>query len=332
MKSLSLLISLATAVLAASRTSAPSGCIMVSKSGGAGNGRFTTVQAAVDSLSKSSSADQCIFIDKGTYNEQVLVSARKARLSIYGYSTDTSSHSGNGATITSSKSQKDGLSNDQTATLRVKAAGFRLYNVNVNNGFGEGSQAVALSAYDDSGYYGCRFTGFQDTVLANEGRQLYAKCLIQGATDFIFGQKAVAWFQKSDIRVLSKQLGYITANGRDKDSNPSYYVFNSCNIQAAAGNNVPAGAYYLGRPWRAYARVVFQHTSMTNVINQAGWTIWNSGDERTSNVLFGEIGNSGPGSQGNRARFAKKLGQEVSINEILGDGHQSEKWYDAAYM
>ncbi|EJT70648.1 pectinesterase [Gaeumannomyces tritici R3-111a-1] len=330
MKSFSVLVSLATAVLAASRTSAPSGCITVSKGGG--SGRFATIQAAVNSLSTNSTADQCIFIDQGTYGEQVLVPSRQAQLTVYGYSTDTDSHGANGATITSNKSQKDGLSNDETATLRVKAAGFRLYNVNVNNGLGEGSQAVALSAYADSGYYGCRFTGFQDTVLANTGKQLYAKCLIQGATDFIFGQNAAAWFQKSDIRVLGKSLGYITANGRDSASNPSYYVFNSCNIQAASGNNVPAGAYYLGRPWRAYARVVFQYTSMTNVINSAGWRIWNSGDERTSNVLFGEIGNSGQGSQGTRARFATKLGQGVAINSILGGSYQSEKWYDASYM
>lgn len=207
MKSVSILVSLSTVVLAASRTSAPSGCITVSK-GGSGN--FATVQAAVDSLSTTSTDDQCIFIDQGTYKEQVLVPSRKAQLSIYGYSTDTSSYSGNGVTITSSKSQKDGLNNDGTATLRVKANDFRLYNVNVANGFGQGSQAVALSAYADSGYYGCAFTGFQDTLYANIGRQLYAQCLIQGATDFIFGQQATAWFQRSDLRVLGQPLGYVT--------------------------------------------------------------------------------------------------------------------------
>lgn len=56
-----------TAVLAASRTSPPSGCVHVAKSGG----QYTTVQAAVDSLSTTSTAAQCIFIDQGTYTEQV---------------------------------------------------------------------------------------------------------------------------------------------------------------------------------------------------------------------------------------------------------------------
>ena len=149
-----------------------------------------------------------------------------------------------------------------------------------------------MSAYADSGYYGCAFTGFQDTLLSNVGYQLYSKCLIQGATDFIFGQQASAWFEKCDIRVLAASQGWVTgefqlarqevfqkltsptANGRDSSSNPSYYVFNSCNIAAASGNSVPNGAYYLGRPWGQYARVVFQKTSMSAVINSAGWSVW----------------------------------------------------------
>jgi len=193
---------------AGNRTSAPSaGCLVVSKT--PSTGQYNTVQAAVNALPTSSSDSQCIFVTPGTYMEQVLVSSRGAQLTIYGYTSDTNSHTANQVTITGSKSQADGLSNDQTATLRVKAANFRLYNVNVNNSHGKGSQAVALSAYADSGYYACQFTGFQDTLLSNVGRQLYAKCLIQGATDFIFGQQASSWFDRCDIRVLAASVGYI---------------------------------------------------------------------------------------------------------------------------
>lgn len=208
MKSLIIVTTLALAGLAASesRTSAPSGCITVAKSGGS----YSTIQAAVDSLSTSDSADQCIFLSPGTYSEQVLISTRAARLTIYGSTPDTSSHASNSATITSKRSQKDGLSNDETATLRVKAADFRLYNVDVENAYGEGSQAVALSADADSGYYGCQFRGFQDTVLSNKGSQLFARSLVQGATDFVFGMEAAAWFEKTDVRVLKTSLGYIT--------------------------------------------------------------------------------------------------------------------------
>jgi len=94
---------------------------------------------------------------------------------------------------------------------------------------------------------------------------------------------------------------------------------------------VPAGAYYLGRPWREWARVVFQHTTMSSVINSAGWHTWND-EGRTSNVLFGEYDNSGPGSQGKRASFSTKLSSPVSISAILGNGYASKGFYDASYM
>ena len=199
-------LALVGSAVAESRTSAPEGCVTVSASGG----DFASVQEAVDSFDTSSSDDQCIFLAAGTYNEQVLVSERSAQFTIYGETDDTLSYAGNKATITESKSQADDLSNDETATLRVKANNFKLYNVNVDNGYGEGSQAVALSAQADSGYYGSAFTGFQDTVLANSGNQLYANSLILGATDFIFGQDAPAWFEACDIRVVEKDIGYIT--------------------------------------------------------------------------------------------------------------------------
>lgn len=193
-------LGLAATAMATSRTSAPSGCSTVATSGG----DYTTVQAAVDAASEGG----CIFLSEGTYTEQVLVET--ASLTIYGYTSDTATYTGNGATITENQSQATGLTDDETGTLRVHAADFKLYNVNVVNSYGEGSQAIALSAYDDSGYYGCSFQGYQDTVLTEEGNQLYAACEIVGATDFIFGQESMAWFQDCDIRVLAASLGYVT--------------------------------------------------------------------------------------------------------------------------
>lgn len=206
MKSLLLLLALTTLTAAKGRTSPPPGCLSVGKSGGA----YSTIQSAVNALDTSSSSPQCIFINPGVYAEQVLVPARRAQLSVYGYTTDVSGYAANTVTVTAAKSQELGISNDETATLRVKVVNFRLYNVNVNNSFGKGSQAVAVSAYADSGYYGCAFTGFQDTLLAQTGNQVYARTLIQGATDFVFGQHAPVWFEKCDVRVVASSLGYVT--------------------------------------------------------------------------------------------------------------------------
>jgi len=70
---------------------------------------------------------------------------------------------------------------------------------------------------------------------------------------------------------------------------------------------------------------------MTNVINSAGWRIWNTGDERTSGVLFGEYKNSGDGSKGTRARFSTALGSAVSITSILGSSYKTAGYFDTAY-
>ena len=201
------LLTLASPVLARSRTSSPPGCLSVGQSAG----EYSTIQSAVDALDTLSRLPQCIFINPGTYAEQVLVPARRAQLSVYGYTAaDVSGYAGNAVTITGNKSQKLNISNDETATLRVKSAGFRLYNIDVENTYGRGSQAVAVSAYADSGYYGCAFRGFQDTLLAQAGRQVYARTLVQGATDFVFGQHAAAWFEKCDVRVVANSIGYVT--------------------------------------------------------------------------------------------------------------------------
>ncbi|KNG52082.1 carbohydrate esterase family 8 protein [Stemphylium lycopersici] len=310
----------------AGRTSAPEGCLSVG-----GSGEYKTVQSAVDALDKSSTSEQCIFIAKGIYNEQILVNSLKSPLTIYGETTDTSGYAGNVVTITQGKSQDDGLTNEQTATLRASTPNLKVYNVNLVNTRGKGSQAVALSANaDKQGYYGCQFLGFQDTVLAQVGNQVYAKCYIEGATDFIFGQKAVAWFDRCDIGVLDNSIGYITANGRDSDSNPSYYVINNSKVAAAKNNTVKSGVYYLGRPWRNYARVVFQQTSMTDVIRPVGWKNWNNDDPRTDKVTFAEYKNTGNGSKGDRASFSRQLDAAVSISAVLGNTYKD--WVDVSYL
>ncbi|PSR85909.1 pectinesterase [Coniella lustricola] len=327
MRSLLAFASLLTAVLATSRTSAPSGCITV------GSGAtYSTIQAAVNSLSTTSTTAQCIFIEPGSYKEQVTVPSRAAELTFYGYTSDTSSYGDNEVTITNDLAVADGLSDEETGTLIVLAANFKMYNINVANTYGDGSQAIALSAYADSGYYACQFLGYQDTVLAEEGYQIYASSYIEGATDFVFGQYSPAWFQSCDIGVLDASLGYITADGRTSSTGTSYYVFNECSIAAASGASVPSGAYYLGRPWSEYARVVFQNTAMTDVINSAGWAEWSSSEPNTEDVLFGEYGNTGDGAEGTRASFATKLSAAVSIETILGSDYTSAGYYDSSYF
>ncbi|KAM3419314.1 Pectinesterase [Cercospora zeina] len=328
MKSFAFLASLVP--VATCLTAPPSGALVVSNP--PKTGQYATVQQAVNALSNTSTAEQIIFIQPGTYNEQVYIPTLRGPLTVYGHSSSDQSYSANQVTITAGQSQQTQPSNDLTATLRVHTSNFKLYNVNVANSFGKGSQAVAVSANNGGqGYYGVKLTGFQDTLLAENGAQLYAKSYIGGATDFIFGQRGKVWFEQCDLRVQAASRGYITASGRSS-ADDGYYVINNSTVAAAPGNNVPAGAYYLGRPWRNFARVIFQKTSMTNVVNSAGWEIWDTADERTDQVTFGEYANTGPGSQGARASFSKKLASPIDIDTVLGSGYASASWVDTAYL
>lgn len=135
---------LAQVAYATSRTIAPSGALTV------GSGEtYSTIQDAVDALDSSTSDEQSIFIKPSTYDEQVLVSALKGPLTIYGYTEDTSSYNDNQVTITSSHALADESTDDETGTLRVETTNFKMYNINVKNTWGNqgsDSQALAVSA------------------------------------------------------------------------------------------------------------------------------------------------------------------------------------------
>ncbi|KAJ2982278.1 hypothetical protein NUW58_g6480 [Xylaria curta] len=113
----------ASLVLAVSRTTPPSGCLHVAKTGGS----YSTVQSAINSLSTTSTADQCVFINQGTYMEQVYIPSRAAKLTIYGYTADSTSYANNKATITYNLPASTAGSNDLSGTLRVHAANVKVY-------------------------------------------------------------------------------------------------------------------------------------------------------------------------------------------------------------
>lgn len=119
-----------------SRTSAPSGCLTVGSSG-----KYTTIGAAITALGSSSEA-ACIYVASGTYKEQITINYAGA-LTIYGQTTDTGSYKNNVVTITHTISSPEAGSLDKSATVNVVSDGFKMYNINVVNGYGKGVQAVA---------------------------------------------------------------------------------------------------------------------------------------------------------------------------------------------
>ena len=281
-------------------------------------------------MSTTSTTAQSIFIESGTYSEQVTIPSLKSALTVYGYTTNTASYTSNVVTITHSSSLLSGAADDEhTGTVINLSANTKFYNINIKNTYGKGSQAIALSAYNtEQGYYGVGLYGYQDTLLAQTGNQVYAKCYIEGAVDFIFGQHARVWIDGSDLRVSG--VGAITANGRASSSDVSYYVINRSSVAAKSGTTIASGSIYLGRPWSQYARVVFQKTVLSAIINSAGWEVWSSSTSNTGGVTFEEYGNTGAGASGTRASFSSKLSSAVSISTILGSSYTS--WVDSTYL
>jgi pectinesterase len=93
---------------------------------------------------------------------------------------DTMSPSANNVTIQAGVPASQVGSDDASGTLRIHKDNFAMYNVNVKNTFGKGSQAIAISQYGNRvGLYACGFYGYQDTLLANQGAQVYLRNYIE---------------------------------------------------------------------------------------------------------------------------------------------------------
>ncbi|KKK24237.1 hypothetical protein AOCH_001400 [Aspergillus ochraceoroseus] len=267
---------------------------------------------------------------------QYVVCKDKSNLTIQGYTCDSTSYQGNAATISYDLALINTPNDDHTATLRQWNTNTKVYNLKILNTFGhisKNGQNLAISAYKtNQAYYGCQFIGYQDTILAETGYQLYAKSLIVGAIDFIFGQTALAWFENVDIRTIG--TGCVTASGRNSADNPSWYVIHRSNV-SGINDSIPAGGNSLGRPWGSFARVVFQETYLSDVIVAAGWKEWSTSAPNPENVTFAEYKNYGPGSileEGPRASFGEQLEAPIAIQSILGENFEDEWWIDASYL
>jgi pectinesterase len=86
--------------VALAATSPPSGALVVGS-----DGSYSTIQDAVNALDTSSTSEQIIFIQPGTYSEQVYIQEMSGPLSVYGYTDDEGSYSANQVTITAGHSQ-----------------------------------------------------------------------------------------------------------------------------------------------------------------------------------------------------------------------------------
>jgi pectin methylesterase-like acyl-CoA thioesterase len=186
-----------------------------------------------------------------------------------------------------------------------------VYNIDFVNTYPQTANTAALAA-DFYGAniaaYGCSFVGFQDTLLANKGTQVFSNCYIEGSVDFIWGF-STAYFHQ--CMVVSNTPGScIAAQSRPDASTPGGYVFDSCMVTYSSTYGSSFGLSFLGRPYSAFSIAVYMNSYIDKHISADGWQVWSTSNPQTSGVLFGEFNNSGPGSwqaSTKRVNFATNL-------------------------
>jgi pectinesterase len=118
--------------------------------------------------------------------------------------------------------------------------------------------------------------------------------------------------------IFCKKGGYVTA-ASTLESTPYGFVFLDCKITGDAEEN----SFYLGRPWRPYAKTVFINCYLDKQIKPEGWHNWNKPDaEKTS--YYGEYNSTGPGAnKGSRVTWSHQLNddevKEYSLDKIFGE-------------
>lgn len=254
-----------------------------------GSGNYKTVQEAINAVSSNQTKETVIYIKPGVYKEKVVLPLAKMHITLSGANRQSTI-----ITYDDFASKKDSagknIGTSGSASFYVYGTYFKAENLTFQNSSGPVGQAVAVWVGGDKAVFNnCRFLGFQDTLYTHSSvtGQFYKDCYIEGTTDFIFGA-ATAWFEHCEINCKAGGR-YITA-ASTPDSVKYGYVFNKCTITGDAPND----SYYLGRPWRPYAKTVFINCNLSAAIKAEGWAVWHNKDDLKT-TFYAEYKNTGKG-------------------------------------
>ncbi|KAI1141623.1 carbohydrate esterase family 8 protein [Hypoxylon sp. FL0543] len=296
---------------------------------------FAQVVEAIQGISSKQAVT--VFVYPGIYQEQIVFN-RSGTTIFRGYSEDPYDYAQNQVILQNSHgvdTQAD-QSNSDSATLYSRAQNLQLYNINLNNIFGQVHNYASLGfASGNNGYtsfYGCQITGNQDTFDLNQGTSVFAyNTLVQGSIDFVWGAGS-AYFLNSTL-APNTDGGSIAAMKRASSTDPAGLVFDQCTV--ASARTVTAGSVYLGRPYNNYSRVAYVNTYLDGSVSPAGWSVWSKTDPRTGGILFGEYHNYGPGAiTSSRAAFSRQL-SDVDVAQFqLANffASQGTSWINMTYV
>ena len=266
-----------------------------------GSGNFKTVQEAINAVPDFRKKETIIFIKKGIYKEKLILAASKQQVRLIGESlNETILTYDDYAQKKNAFGEEKGTSG--SSSFYIYGEGFSAENLTFENSAGPVGQAVAVWAGGDKlVFINCRFLGFQDTLYTYgaNNRQYYKNCYIEGTVDFIFGA-STAWFEQCNI--FCKKTGYITA-ASTADTTRYGYVFNKCKIIGDAAAN----SFYLGRPWRPYAKVAYLNCELPDLIRPEGWHNWGK-ESNEKTAYYAEYRNTGKGAKpNNRVKWSHQL-------------------------
>jgi pectinesterase len=252
---------------------------------------YTTIQQALDHAPEAPHGRIYIEIVPGTYHERINVTQNRPRVTLLGLGKDPSE-----VVITASQNAKMAGGTFFTETAEINGDNFEADNVTFANEAGPTGQAVAAAVRSDRAVFKhCRFLGDQDTLFADYGRQYYIDSFIAGGVDFIFGN-ATAVFDHSEISEIRN--GQVTAQSRTAPDQTTGYVITNSHIThdplSPAPGKSPATGFGLGRPWRAYSRVIVMNTELPESLSPAGWSVWGRSDPAPL-AYYAQYNNNGPG-------------------------------------
>ncbi|HJR99702.1 MAG TPA: pectinesterase family protein [Flavobacterium sp.] len=275
-----------------------------------GSGDFKTIQEVINAVPFLKITETKILIKNGTYKEKLEIPENKNKITFIGETKEKVI-----LTYDDYASKKnsvgENIGTSGSASFIVTGNDFKAQNITFENAAGPVGQAVAVRVDGDRIFFdNCKFLGFQDTLYPRSGtsRQYYKNCYIEGTIDFIFGA-STAVFDQCEI-FAKKEGGYLTAASTTE--NKAYgFVFLNCKLTTNSENN----SYYLGRPWRNFAKTVFIKCEIAGHIIPEGWHNWNK-PEAEATIFYAEYLSTGKGANAaSRVSWSHLLkAEEVATN------------------
>ncbi|KAL2467094.1 putative pectinesterase 55 [Abeliophyllum distichum] len=259
---------------------------------------FPTIQSAIDSVPSNNNQWFEISIKEGVFNEKVTIPSDKPFIHLKGEGMErTMVVWGDGDSIATSSTIS--FLADNTFVSRMTFVNSHNYPPKDHTDSEVWAVAARISG-DKSAFYKCSFLGFQDTLYDEIGRHYFKDCTIEGAVDFIFGD-GQSIYEQCRVLVNGGNIGWITAQGRLDENSPTGFVFNKCMITKISGG----GKTFLGRAWKAYSRVIYYKSIISNIIVPEGWDDW---QKDVNQLTFVEHECRGSGyDMSKRVEWVKKL-------------------------